>query len=226
MKSIKTNFPYLGNRDYIHSTSVLSGLISQLEVASNELSLIITSFKFMHQAVTNGHLLLAPVTGQAIELPASRCCVFSVKLGKQRWKGAFVEDGSLVTRIPHRSDNYGIYDLQAGEFSGSCHITADSRDALIQTLVEANKLVHVVSVGPAAEIIQVKFGYLEGWEPPAIDIQINTELTLTNLITKHGADEIQTINRLEYISAGKNCRLMLCFSVDLAPGGEVETGHS
>lgn len=220
MKSFQTDFPYLGDRGYIHSTSVLSGLITQLEEVSDERPLIITRFKFMQQAVTNGHLVLSPVAGKAIELPESRCCEFSVKLGEQRWKGAFVEDGSPVSRIPQRSGNSGIHDLQADEFSGRCHIIADGRDALIQALVEANKQVHAASFGSADAITQIKFGYLEGWEPPDINIQVDTKLTLTNLITKHGAEEIQTINKLEYDSAGMNCQLMLCFSVDLASGAE------
>src|SRR6185295_8754886 len=70
MVEIRTDFPYLGAREYIHGTSILSGFLDALDEAGQP----VTEFKrlkFQRPATSNGRLFLTTAPIEAGELEAA-----------------------------------------------------------------------------------------------------------------------------------------------------------
>lgn len=211
MIEISTDFPYLGPRDYIHGTSILSGFLEALERDGHG-RISVKRLKFQRPATSNGRLLLT--TGAVDEIQAERAsCTFQANGGGALWRGLFEERGAAVGR--RIAVTYPIENLEAQGFGGSCTIAPADRDDLIRAFVEANKRFHEASVDSPAR--SVRFGYLEGWTPPAADIRFTGTLDAKNLITRKTDDGYMTINRLEDSDAsGAASTLTLCFNVTIA----------
>lgn len=212
MIEIGTDFPYLGARDYIHGTSILSGFLDVLEQHGAG-AISVKRLKFQRVATSNGRLCLTagPMDERESE---SGNCTFQASAGGTVWRGVYTESGAPVGR--RMSVDYPIEHLEANGFGGSCTIAPADRDDLIRTLVEANKRFHEASVESAAA---VRFGYLESWTVPPRDVRLTGTLRARNLITRKTDDGYMTINRLEYADGhGAAATLTLCFDVTLAEG--------
>jgi hypothetical protein len=211
MIQIVTDFPYLGSRDYIHGTSILSGLLDALEQHGHS-GITVKRLKFQRPATTNGRLLL---TTQPLDPAAAEgaSCIFQAVAAETLWHGLYAENGAPVTR--RLSVSYPIGDVTPNAFGGSCAIAPQSRDDLVRTIVEANKRFHEAAVEPASAT--VRFGYLESWIVPSADIRLEGALEAKNLITKKTDDGYMTINRLTYSDRkGPGATLTLCFNVTVA----------
>jgi hypothetical protein len=203
---IATDFPFLGARDYVHGTSVLSGFLSAMET-NERVPVIVKRLKFQRPARSNGRLLLTTASiddGRAEQAN----CTFQAAAGATVWRGLFEESGVPVARRIEVS--YAIDRLEARAFSGSCTISAHGREELIRTLVEANKRFHEASLEGAAR--SVRFGYLEDWAAPAQGAEFSGTLEAKNLIARKTADGHMTISRLRY----GDTALTLCYHVTLA----------
>lgn len=215
MIEIDTDFPYLGTRDYIHGTSILSGFLHALEQHGHG-GIKVKRVKFQRPATTNGQLLL---TTQALDEAAagSANCTFHATAGETLWRGWYAERGVPVAgrlRV-----TYPIADLKPKAFGGNCTIHPNGRDELIRTLVEANKRFHEAAVEPASAA--VRFGYLESWTMPRADIRVEGSLEAKNLITQKTEEGYMTINRLTYSDGrGASSTLTLCFTVTV--GAQVQ----
>jgi len=205
-----TDFPYLGDRDYIHGTSILSGFLAALEKTAHG-GITVKRLKFQRPAKLNGRLVLS--SGALDEAEAARAsCTLSAAVGGVAWRGFFIDEGAPVTR--RIAVSYPIAELEAEAFGGSCLISPGDRDDLVRALVEANKRFHEAAVpGPGAPA--VRFGYLESWSVPPRDVSFGTgRLDAKNLIAKKTDDGYMTINRLTYGQAdGARASLTLCFDV-------------
>lgn len=214
MIDVATDFPYLGDRDYVHGTSILNGVLAALESAApgrTELKRL----KFQRPATTNGRLTLRTAAVSETELADANCTVLAA-VNESVWRGFFKEDGTRVkARVPV---SYPIADLVANGYGGRCVISPNGRDDLVRTLVEANKRFHQAAFeGPGSPA--VRFGYIESWSVPEAAIAFTGRLEAKNLITRRTADGVMTINKLTYShDAGGAASLSLCFEVHGATG--------
>ena len=204
-----TDFPYLGGRDYIHGTSILSGFLAALEAATPG-RITVKRLKFQRPARANGRLV---ITRAALdEAQSARAnCTLTAAVDDTVWRGFFVEeDRPVEKRLPV---SYAINDLCAEGYGGHCLISPSNRDDLVRLLVEANKRFHEAAfTGEAAPT--VRFGYVEGWSvPPASVSFVRGRLDARNLIAKNGPDGVMTINRLTYTDGSATSHLTLCFDV-------------
>ena len=208
MIEISSDFPYLGNRDYIHGTTILAAFLDALERRGLR-SITVRRIKFQHPARSNGRLFLTSEPLIEREAQAANCTFVGTAEGTV-WRGYFHEQGAPVTRT--ETVSYPITDLQAEGFGGACSISPGSRDDLIRVMVEANKRFHEAAFKGAPSA--VRFGYLESWAVPARAVSFSGRLEATNLITRKTDEGCMTINRLTY-SPGEadSTSLTLCFNV-------------
>ena len=212
MIEIETDFPFLGARDYIHGTSILSAFLDALESHGHG-AIAVKRLKFQRTAASNGTLTLTTEAFDEARVENANC-TFQANAGGSVWRGIFESQGEDVTRRVEVS--YPIGNVEAHAFGGSCTIEANGRDELIRAFVEANKRFHERSVDSARA---VRFGYLESWTPPPADVRVAGTLTAKNLIARRTPDGYMTINRLEYVpKGGAGASLTLCFDVTLAEG--------
>lgn len=208
MIDIATSFPYLGARDYIHATSLLSGFLEALE-AGGRRGITVKRFKFQRPATSNGRLLLAPDALPAADLEAANCTLVATVDGAP-WQGLFTEQGLRPER--REAVDYPITELQAHGFGGTCRIASAGRRDLIRALVEANKRFHEAALADEAAPA-VRFGYLESWPAPPPEGSFSGRLEATNLIVRKTSDGYLTINRLAYSGENIAASLVLCFNV-------------
>jgi hypothetical protein len=209
MIEIETRFPYLGSRDYIHGTSILSAFVDTLERETAS-AVSVKRLKFQRVATTNGRLALSKEPFEPRQSEAANCTLQATSAGTV-WRGLYAETGTpAVERI---AVEYPIAALTADKFAGRCEIAPRNRDELIRCLVEANKRFHERSVdGPS----QVRFGYIESWSAPAADVRFAGTLEAKNLIARKTDDGFMTINRLSYAAPGEPpVTVTLCFDVSL-----------
>jgi hypothetical protein len=214
MIEIRTDFPYLGARDYIHGTSILSGFLDALDEAGQPATTL-KRLKFQRPATSNGKLFLTTDSIEAAELDAANS-VFLGTAGETVWRGLFVESGNAVLR--RVATEYAISDLRASGFGGNCTIAPADREDLIRLLVEANKRFHEAAVAPARAAM--RFGYMEDWSIPPRDIRFSGRLDVANRIARQSGRSHMTINRLSYrtSAAATASTLTLCFNVDALEG--------
>lgn len=212
MIEVETAFPYLGSRDYIHGTSILSGFVDALERHEGG-DITVKRLKFQRPARANGRLFLTTQPIDETEAAAANC-TFQGTIGATMWRGLFREAGVPVRQ--RLAIEYPISDLAADGFGGHCTIAPLDRDDLIRTLIEANKRFHELSLEKGARA--VRFGYLESWKVPPADTAFSGSLQATNLIMRKTEDGYMTINRLTYTTGGAGASLTLCFNVIAAAG--------
>lgn len=207
-----TDFPFLGDRDYIHGTSILSGFIAALEGRAPG-RIQIKRLKFQHAAKSNGRLLL---TRGALDdtLAARANCTLAAAVDGVPWRGLFSEDGAAVAR--RVAVSYSIDDLSASAFGGRCRVLPTDRNDLIRIIVEANKRFHEGTL-KETEPVAVRFGYLEDWAVPAADASFSAMvLEAKNLIARKTEEGHLTINRLTYGCGDDIANLTLCFNAQAA----------
>lgn len=207
--TLSTDFRFLGDRTYIHATTLLSAFIQTVELDGVQ-DIVVKRLKFQRPAHSNGTLV---VSSEKIDDAAAEAanCTFVATADQATWRGYFMEQGKPVSgklRV-----DYPIEALEARAFGGSCRISPANRDDLIRTLVEANKRFHERSLDPDAKPV-VRFGYLESWKVPARDFAFTGELKVENRIAKRTDTGYMTINRLTYNDGrGQSDSLTLCFNV-------------
>lgn len=204
-----TDFPFLGGRDYIHGTSILSGFVAALEAAAPG-RITVKRLKFQRPSRTNGRLVVTRAALDEAE-SAGANCTLSAAVDDTVWRGFFVEeDRPVAKRLPV---SYAISDLHAERYGGHCVISPANRDDLVRVLVEANKRFHEAAF-PGHPAPTVRFGYIEDWSVPPASISFaRGRLDARNVIAKKGPDGVMTINRLTYTGGSAESHLTLCFDV-------------
>lgn len=202
-----TDFPYLGDRYYIHGTSILNGFLAALEPVAPG-SVILKRLKFQRPATTNGRLVVTTAAMAESELADANCTLLAA-VNETMWRGLFKEGGKAVSaRVPV---SYPITDLVAQGYGGRCVISPQSREELVRALVEANKRFHEQAF-EGRDRPAVRFGYIESWRVPEAAIAFTGRLEAKNLITRKTADGVMTINKLTYApDNGEAASLTLCF---------------
>jgi hypothetical protein len=208
MIEIGTDFPYLGTRNYIHATSILSGFLDALETRATR-EIVVKRLKFQRPAQSNGRLLLTPeaIPGDAL---AAANCTFLATVDGAPWRGVFSERATTPAR--RETVSYDVGDIEARGFGGTCRIAAASRSDLIRVLVEANKRFHETALAAEAPLA-VRFGYLENWVAPPANAAFTGRLEAANLIARKTDDSTLTVNRLTYSDGAEATTLTLCFNV-------------
>ena len=215
MIEIATNFPFLGGRDYVHGTSVLSGFIGALE-SRGAAHIRIRRLKFQRTARANGTMKLSNDAAAAPDTAAN--CTLTAEADGALWHGQFVEQGMPVTR--REPVAYCLANVKAAGFAGECDFSPADRDDLIRGFIEANKRFNEAGAGAKPGRAQVQFGYLEQWDVPSRDIRFEGRLEARNLITRQTPAGVLTVNRLTYAPAdGPATMLVLCFNVVTGQGG-------
>lgn len=205
----ETDFAFLGARDYVHGTTLLSAFVDALETEAGT-TLVVKRIKFPKPASSNGRLLLTTEALDAARVEAAHCS-FLAAAGGTAWRGLFEQTSTAVIR--RESVSYDISEVRAAAYAGTCRIGARDRDELIRVFVEANKRFHEAAAG-AERPRAVRFGFLEDWRVPPRNASYAGELQATNLIAKKTEEGLMTINRLTYTDAdGAPVRFTLCFHV-------------
>jgi hypothetical protein len=218
MIEIATDFPYLGARDYVHGTSVLSGFIGALE-RQGAANIRIRRLKFQRTARANGTMKLSSAAAAPDASAAN--CTLTAEADGALWHGQFVDQGLPVTR--REAVAYCLTNVKAAAFAGECDFSPAGRDDLIRGLVEANKRFNEAGAGANPGRAQVQFGYLEQWDVPPSDIRFTGRLEARNLITRETPEGVLTVNRLSYAPEnGPATTLVLCFNVVTGKGGDPE----
>jgi len=209
MIEVRTDFPFLGTRDYIHGTSILDAFLDAAERLSGA-AVMVKRLKLQRTATSNGRLVLAHEACAERELDAANA-IFVATVDGALCHGFFAEDGSPVGRREHVS--YAVSDVRAEAFGGMCRIAPANRKDLVRATIEANKRFHELTVG-GSEPAVVRFGYLENWAVPPADTAFSGTLEAKNLITRKTGNGVLTINRLTYTAlAGAPTSLMVCFEI-------------
>lgn len=209
MIEIATDFSFLGGRDYVHGTSVLSGFLGALE-RHGAANIRIRRLKFQRTARANGTMTLS--NDAAAPDAAAANCTLAAEADGTVWHGQFVDQGVPVTR--REAVDYCLTHVKAGGFAGACDFSPAGRDDLIRGFVEANKRFNEAGAGAKAGHAQVQFGYLEQWDVPPRDIRFEGRLEARNLIARQTPEGLLTVNRLTYAPAGGPATtLVLCFNV-------------
>ena len=205
MIETQTDFPYLGGRDYVHGTSILSGFLAALEgAAPGEIRL--KRLKFQRPVTGNGRLVVTDGVPDEGRMAQANCTLSATIAGKA-WRAYFVDEGGPVrNRV---AVTYPITELEASGYGGTCLVSPADRDDLVRVLVEANKRFHEAAFPARAE---VRFGYIEDWKvPPADTAFTDARLEARNLIAKQSPEGVMTVNRLTYTHGGAAASLTLCF---------------
>jgi hypothetical protein len=212
MIEVPTDFAYLGNRDYVHGTSVLIGMLDALEVSARS-PIRVKRLKFHRVSRRNGVFTLSQA-GSVPESSTEANCTLLADAGGKRWHCAFIEKGLPVAR---REDvQYCIANFSGGKFSGSCDVSPRERGDLIRAIIEANKRCHESGIGPQRSEPEIRFGYLEDWVVPPLATGFSGRLEIANLITQKTVDGYRTINRIAYgPGSSLDTTLQLCFDVRL-----------
>ena len=211
MRELTTDFPYLGDRDYIHGTSVVSAIIGEL-AAPGAGPLLLQRVKFQKRSLGNGRLVFFP--GDLPPEFQDANCVFSARSGETRWRGAFLDQGLLVrerVRVAYAVEEFRVTDGRC-----RCRIAPAGLADLVRLLVEANKRFHQAWLAGEGQVREVRFGFLENWSPPAgAAAACAATLEISNLIRQKTPAGFRTINRLSYGEEGAQHDLTLCFDVSI-----------
>ena len=207
MIETQTDFPLLGDRDYINGATLLEGFLAALENAGAT-GITLKRLKFQRTAGTNGRLVL---DADPIDRADDASCVLSAAAGATAWRGAFFEEGRAPERRP--APPCTVTDLKAEAFAGECDIEPASRAGLIYDIVQANKRIHEQALGREARPT-VRFGYVENWTAPERNVAFSTRLRVENLIRKKTARGWLTVNRISYAAPHtREANLLVCFEV-------------
>lgn len=210
---VTTDFPFLGERPYLHGTSIVSGFLDLLDLAAPGPA-VIGRIKLQKTSFGNGSLRIAaePLAREDAERAN---VLFTARSEDRTWHGAFTDESIPVRR--REAASYPISGLSAHEFGGRCRIAPTDRDDLVRALIEANKRFHEATFAQrhaGARPGAVRFGYLESWPCPRGSCRFESELVATNLIARELPEGTLTINRLAYADpVAGNVSLTLCFKV-------------
>lgn len=212
----ETDFPFLGQRDYLHGTSVVSAIADLLEV-EGQCPALIKRIKFQRPMRCNGVLVLESADSSTLDT-SEASCIFTARTANRQWKGAFVEQGRAIrNRI---SVQYDLNEFTYADFGGGCRLRAHGRTEYIRAFVEANKRFHLGNLDESGADAKVRFGYLENWEAGPIDEEFSGFLEAKNLIVQQTKEGIKTINRLTYSDkVGQRNSFDICFDINL-PGND------
>lgn len=207
LKSHPTDLEFKDQRQYIHSTTLVEHLLAVIEASflpASEWENPVVSARFHRLAKTNGHFLFFdsfPVN--PAQAPAAD---FRFELGKKSYSVHFLDDGPGVSkRAPSRLD---IRNLRlTGSFAGSAEIGSSDRRTWVESLIEANKQIHLLTLGKAEKRPQVLNLYMKGLpliNPTAGD---TCHIVIENVGVRSHADSVATLNRLSLQGHPSRCEL-------------------
>ncbi|MBU0764108.1 MAG: hypothetical protein KJ607_04655 [Bacteroidetes bacterium] len=213
MLQIKTDFPYLGTRRYIHGTSILNFILAYTDEEIKG-AVKLKTIRFQNEINSNGSFYISE-NNDIKDLLQKADCYISFEAGNYAWKAVYIEEGIKVDRIVPEIA-YSIENLTSdNNYGGSCFIKAFSRSELVCNIIQANKRMHLSCLPESQQVSDVRFGYMEKWDVPPKDIMLQTSLDIRNLITRNNINDIMTINRVTYSNSSKYTSLILCFKTVL-----------
>lgn len=213
MIQITTDFPYLGNRNYIHGTSMLNFVLDYMDRQTKD-PVKLKTIKFQNEIHRNGSFYFSE-TDDITDLIKKSDCYISFSTGNRTLKAVFIEEGVKVERVVPET-SFTIEDLISdNNYGGSCLIKAFNRSELVCNIIQANKRMHLACLSELQQASDVRFGYMEKWDVPPKDIMLQSRLDIRNLITRKNINDIMTINRVSYSDSSKSTSLILCFKTVL-----------
>jgi hypothetical protein len=208
-----TDFPYLGTRKYIHGTSILNFVLDHME-KETKVPVKLKTIRFQKEIHSNGSFYFSEKEDLK-DLIQKADCYVACNIGNEVWKAVYIEEGLKVEHtVPETA--YSIENMiPDNSYGGSCHIKASSRPELISNMIQANKRMHLAGLSDSQQASDVRFGYMEKWDVPRKDINLQTRLDVKNIIFKKNINDIMTINKISYSDGLNSSSLILCFKIVL-----------
>jgi len=148
-KQVETNFWFVDSRNYVHSSSIVEEIarhVFQHFYSEESWQSPMVDVFLREEISTNGSFILTEDRNLLREKDLGSCFIKFYDSNKMVF-GLFIEDNSSVI-ISRIRTNYVIEDLDlTGRFSGKCYIDCTTRPALVENVIEANKRLHLMSIG-------------------------------------------------------------------------------
>jgi len=218
IKEFPTDFEFKGNRQYVHSTTIIEAVVSIVEthfLPQEDWALPKMDGQFHQEIKSNGVLRFAgegePLEGEGA-VPA-RLRFYDRGRGIN---GIFLEDKSR--KVEQRiAPVYTVHDMTLqGAFSGKCTIDGSNRIGFVENIIEANKRLHLMTLQDRGHDFKVVNLYVKGFPvhiPP--DQGAHSDrllLDIRNRSTRDRADSVVTLNTLHFPETGMH-PFEMCFVV-------------
>jgi hypothetical protein len=199
---VKTDFEFKGNRNYVHSSTLMETLCSLVHDhfhAEGNWEEPKTDAQFHEEVASNGVITLSEDRGQ-LQTEPSPSAFLRFFDGNRNIFAALVQDQDtdVLRRI---EPEYAIEGLALeGEFSGKCHIDISSRTALIENIIEANKRIHLQTLehkGPQLKVVNL---YVKKFPLGLPDHKGGSQalLKIENRGVRQRGDSVATLNTLHF----------------------------
>lgn len=223
---VRSDFAIYDDRWYVRGASILAAMDKTLYDAGGvdaKVPFYVKRAKFMRKTGCNG--LLRTSFGRSgpagIEDAAAHV---AGRLGERVAEAWFVpdEDRPVERKRPSGGNISDI--VPAGDYAGSCHVSADGLESALCILVNANKLVQLSGQG-----VQRSFGdvppvpelvYLEDLTIDVELARLDTQVTVETIGVREGGGRVYSLNRLRFtVGDGdiRSCRMG--FSFEAKSGG-------
>lgn len=149
MREFETDFEFKDSRNYVHSTTMLEdlcGFIYGNIYPEDKWGMPKIDAKFHKEVLYNGRFL---ITEDISELPESNTASADFRFydATRSIYAAFIEDKGISVRKRIKT-NYRIENIVLEkDFSGTCRIGCPDRAAFTESVIEANKRIHLLTLG-------------------------------------------------------------------------------
>ncbi len=214
MKQYLRPFPmsFLGEREYVHSTTLFASLMLGLEEVGFDWNSVVR-YRIPKLIVHGGRWQLIPDANRET-VPADYSAALDMSASSGSHTAYFVEDGSeITTRCPEQ--DFPIRELTyQGPFSGSIALASVRHMSdFFRTLVEANKRLHSKELTDRATTTSgIRFIYVENL--PRLTSWLNSDeqrLCIRHVGLRAAGDRTYTLNTVNIVGA-KGGVTKICFS--------------
>ena len=212
-----TDFEFKGERDYVHSTTMLeelTRLVYKNFYSEGEWEKSKIDAKFHKPVLFNGKFQISENRDELLEGNIASAD-FKFYDNKHKIEAQFVEDkNNKVTKSI--KTNYSVEDVVVkSDFSGICRINCSSRTAMVENVIEANKRIHQITLNDKSNFKVINL-YMKKF-PVSLPIfrLPNSDkilLKIENIGIRHRDDSVATLNSL-YFPELKTDRFELSYIV-------------
>lgn len=202
MQKFTTNFEYKNDRDYVHSTTMihaLSKIIHNSFYPGKEWEVPMIDAKFHKPVHCNGEFFISEKRSDLDKIAAA--AEFSYYDTKHAISAVFVEDKD--TRVVNRiKTDYSVEDLVVeGDFSGTCRIGCPNTNAMIENIIEANKIIHQITLKDkdSLRVVNLYIKKLPVFLPASgMPDSGKAQLKIKNIGARTRDDSVATLNSLSF----------------------------
>jgi hypothetical protein len=215
LKKFKTSFEFVDNRNYVHSSTILTFIASVLSSMHENEFYLIKKIKFRSEVNKNGTLVLANSFKDLDGIKDIKFD-FDILANDIALYGYFVEDlsHSIINNI---QSNYNLKNHKSNNFLGgkSSFEISKFSDSIYADMIQFNKIMHVSSFKDrhVKKISNVLMQNVPIWTN--FDKLDFTEISCKNLFIRESIDGIMTLNQINLKEVSRVFTLEISFFLTL-----------